>query len=261
MVRYRPSSCTTSPRRRLGAACRRAGHRRRAGSSVSSNRRRCVDVGFARPIRDRLPVASTPIAVEHREPSLRPPAPAPSPASWAIWICCGRWRWPAFRVQSSRGGRFLRSIRATHNLTWSGMTIRTTSRFWSTRWSFRQGASRTAGSVLRGRRTGAFGLAASRTPGAGISLRCCRPDAGRGPSRQGALPGPRRAPRPAGAGGRRFNPAVVEPADLGLRLSADRQAADPARSLEQHASDCARLFVRENVEVLRACGRNCAMSA
>jgi CelD/BcsL family acetyltransferase involved in cellulose biosynthesis len=56
------------------------------------------------------------------------------PASWATWICYGRWRWPTFPALSSAGRASPRSIRAMRSLAWSGMTTRTISTAFSTRW-------------------------------------------------------------------------------------------------------------------------------
>ena len=95
----------------------------------------------------------------------------PSPASWATWICCGRWSWPTFPAPSLRGRAFLRSTPATRNLVWSGMIVEKQPGSGRSIGPFRYGAARTPGSFLRGGRSGSSGLAASRALGPSIPLR------------------------------------------------------------------------------------------
>ena len=186
------------------------------GSNGRSNRRRYLwTFGFVRTLRDRLVVAATdpttPAALRRLRCAqslacvmgdmdlLRPLALAGIPCA----------------VVSRPGVPSLYSRYAQSRLAWNDYADNTDGLV-DTLVRFGKAQARTAGTVLRGGRTDLVGFAASQAPGASVPLRRRRRDAGRRYARQGALPGVRGTSRPAGAGGAAFDPAAIEPAELGL---------------------------------------------
>ena len=159
-----------------------------------------------------------------------PPRHRRSPASWATWICCGRWRWPAFPAPWCRGRAFPRSIRATRNRAWHGMIIQKTSTVSSTRSSASAKRSPNVPSCST-KKTAQLLLVSRFRERLARAFRFVVADAhaGRRPARQGALSGVGGAPSACRCRRRAVSiPPPLEPADLGLRFPLDHQAADPA---------------------------------
>ena len=207
MVRYRLSNCTTSPPPRPGVACQRE-PLQRCGAALSalSSRRRGRGAWLHAPDPPIGPLAHPLQSLSNatqRRSFARSPATQPAvacimgdmdllrPLALAGAPCA---------VVTRAGVPSLYSRYAQSRLVWADYT-KNSEALVDALVNFGKAQSEPPVLFLRRRCTGAPGLASSRAFGAGVSVRHCRRNAGRGSARQGTLPGPRGTPRAAGAAG------------------------------------------------------------